>query len=211
MKQVDCVVFDIGNVLVRWEPQRCYRLLGYTDAETAAIIAETGLMEINHRVLDAGGSFEEATSGLAERFPDHASFVRAWHTHWAEMLDGAIEPNVQIIAELKQAGIPVHAISNFNDEKFEIACTYYPFLNSFDGRIISGYEGVVKPDREIFELYLDRHQQTASRAVFVDDSSANIAVAQELGFQTVHYRESGVDLRAELVKLGVLPERTDQQ
>src|ERR1700761_6824959 len=99
--KIDCVVFDIGNVLLRWSPFNLYRQMGFSDAETTAILAETGLPELNHRVLDAGAPYTETIAGLASRFPKHADFVTAFDQRWEETLGGAIEANVAILRALK--------------------------------------------------------------------------------------------------------------
>ena len=109
MKQIDCVVFDIGNVLVRWDPRNLYKRMGYSDADTISILAEIGLPEINHRVLDAGGPFPATLEHLVERFPRHAAFIRAFDSRWMETLGGVIPGSVAIFHRLKQAGVPVHA------------------------------------------------------------------------------------------------------
>lgn len=203
MGHIDCVVFDIGNVLIRWDPCNLYRRMGYADSRTAAILAETRLLEVNHRMLDAGAPCKATITDLAARFPEHAAFIRAFDARWSEMLDGHIEASVELLEDLKRAGLPVYALSNFNREKFELARTVFPFLDGFDDLIISGDVGVVKPDAEIFELLIRRRKLDPRRVVFVDDSLANIATARQLGFVTIHFTEHRVDLRGELVRLGV--------
>jgi 2-haloacid dehalogenase len=201
--QIDCVVFDIGNVLVRWDPRNLYRRLGYADPETAAILAEVGLLEINHRILDAGGQFAATLELLVERFPQRAQFIRAFDARWADLLGGPIEANVAILKRLKQAGVPVHAISNFNRPKFDIARNLFPFLNAFDELVLSGDVGLVKPDPAIFELLIHRRGLDVRRTVFIDDTLDNIAAATKLGFATIHFREAHTDLTAELLRLGL--------
>jgi FMN phosphatase YigB (HAD superfamily) len=206
VREIDCVVFDIGNVLVRWDPRNLYRRLGYADPETASILAEVGLLEINHRILDAGGPFAATLEALVERFPHHAQFIRAFDTRWVELLGGPIDDSVAIFKRLKQAGIPVHAISNYSREKFDITRSLFPFLNAFDELVLSGDVGLVKPDLAIFELLIDRRSLDVRRTVFVDDSLANVAAAAKLGFATIHFGETRTDLRAELLRLGVRKE-----
>ena len=206
MRQIDCVVFDIGNVLVRWDPRNLYRRMGYPDAETTSILAEIGLLEINHRVLDAGGRFAATLEPLVVRFPQHAEFIRAFDTRWVELLGGAIGATVAIFERLKQAGVPVHALSNYNREKFDIARTHFPFLNAFDELLLSGDVGLVKPDAEIFELLIRRSGLDVGRTVFIDDSADNVATANQLGFATIHFKETATDLRAELLHLGLQEE-----
>ena len=204
--QIDCVVFDIGNVLVRWHPRNLYSRMGYPEQETTSILAEVGLLELNHRVLDAGGAFGASLEPLVERFPQHADFIRAFDTRWVELLGGAIAPSVAIFESLKQAGAPVHAISNYNREKFDIARALFPFLNTFDELVLSGDVGLVKPDAEIFELLIRRRHLDVSRTVFIDNSVDNVATADRLGFATIHFNETTTDLRAELLRLGLRAE-----
>lgn len=199
---IDSVVFDIGNVLIRWDPKNLYRQMGYSDARTDAIMVETRLPEINHSELDAGAPYGETCERLAANFPQHAEFILAFHTGWPQMLGGAITENVTIQAELRQAGMPVHAISNFSREKFEIARVEFPFLDHFDELVVSGDVGMVKPDAAIFKLLIERSGIAPARSIFIDDSAANIATAQELGFLTVHFAEGRTDLRRELKALG---------
>jgi 2-haloacid dehalogenase len=203
VRQIDCVVFDIGNVLVRWDPRNLYRRMGYADAETTSIIAEIGLLEINHRVLDAGGAFHSTLETLVTRFPQHAKFIRAFDARWIELLGGAIDDSRDTMQALKSIGVPVHAISNYNREKFDIARTLFPFLNDFDELVLSGDVRLVKPDAEIFELLIRRRNLEVGRTVFIDDAAANVATADHLGFLTIHFKESTTDLRAELRRLGL--------
>jgi 2-haloacid dehalogenase len=203
VSQIDCVVFDIGNVLIRWDPRNLYGRMGYADAAMASIMAETGLPEINHRVLDAGGPFGATLENLAARFPHHAEFIRAFDTRWVEMLGGAIAASMAMLGKLKRAGVPVHAISNFSREKFDIARDLFPFLNDFDELVLSGDVGLVKPGAEIFELLIRRRNLDVGRTVFIDDSSDNVATARHLGFATIHFQENTTDLGAELRRLGL--------
>ena len=204
MREADCVVFDIGNVLVRWHPQNLYRRMGYSDAETAAILAETRLIEINHRVLDAGkGRFGPVMAELADRHPAHAAFLRAFDERWTELLGGPIEANVRLLAELKRAGVPVHAISNFSREKFDLTRAMYPFLDGFDELVLSGDVGLVKPDREIFDLLVSRRGIDPGRAVFIDDVADNIAAARRVGFRGILFEDGRTDVQLALLELGI--------
>jgi 2-haloacid dehalogenase len=203
MSGINCVVFDIGNVLVRWDPRNLYRRMGYLDRETAAILTEIGLLEINHRVLDAGAQFSATLEPLVECFPRHAEFIRAFDLRWAESLGGTIDGSVAIFHRLKQAGVPVHALSNYNRQKFDIACELFPFLRTFDELVLSGDVGLVKPDAEIFELLISRCGLDVGRTVFIDDLIANVATAARLGFATIHFNENTTDLAAELLRHGL--------
>jgi HAD superfamily hydrolase (TIGR01509 family) len=207
---INCVVFDIGNVLVRWDPCNLYRRMGYLDWETAAILTEIGLLEINHRVLDAGGPFPATLERLVERFPRHAKFIRAFDTRWVESLGGTIPGSVAIFDRLKQAGVPVHALSNYNRQKFDMACKLFPFLEAFDELVLSGDVGLVKPDAQIFELLIRRCGLDVGRTAFIDDSIANVATAARLGFATIHFNEKTTDLGGELLRLGLHAEALSQ-
>jgi 2-haloacid dehalogenase len=200
---INCVVFDIGNVLVRWDPCNLYRCMGYLDSETAAILTEIGLLEINHRVLDAGGPFPATLELLVERFPRHAEFIRAFDSRWVETLGGIIPSSVAILHRLKQAGVPVHALSNYNRQKFDIARELFPFLMTFDELVLSGDVGLVKPDAAIFEHLISRCGLDVGRTAFIDDIMANVATAGRLGFATIHFNEKTTDLGAELLRLGL--------
>jgi HAD superfamily hydrolase (TIGR01509 family) len=187
--------------------------MGYSDAETASILNEIGLLEINHRVLDAGGPFTATLEALIERFPRHAKFIHAFDERWVDLLGGAIPDTVAILKALKEAGVPVHAISNYNREKFDIARRLFPFLDAFDELILSGDVGVVKPNAEIFKLLIRRRDLDVRRTVFIDDSADNVATAGQLGFATIHFNEATTDLYIELVRLGlpadvIMPKRT---
>jgi 2-haloacid dehalogenase len=114
--------------------------------------------------------------------------------------------SMEIMEKLKRAGVPVHAISNYNREKFDIARTLFPILNDFDELIFSGDVGIVKPDAEIFELLIRRRNLAVCRTVFIDDSAENVATAHRLGFATIHFKENTTDLRAELIRLGLAQE-----
>ena len=211
MRQIDCVAFDIGNVLVRWDPCNLYRRMGYPDAETTSILAEIGLLEINHRVLDAGGAFRPTLEALIARFPQQADFIRAFDARWIDLLGGAIDASVDIMQALKRRGVPIHAISNYNREKFDIARTLFPFLNDFDELVLSGDVGLVKPDAAIFKLLIRRRNLDVCRTVFIDDSADNVATADRLGFATIHFNETTTDLRAELLRLGLPHDLRDRQ
>lgn len=200
---IDAVVFDIGNVLIRWDPFRLYRTMGFADDRTRAMLAETRLLEINHRELDAGAPAAAVISRLASAFPQWRDAIEAFDIRWAEMLGGAIDENVALMAQLKSLGIPVHAISNFSIDKFAIARNRFPFLDSFDERIISAEVGLIKPDPAIFELLIRRRSLEPARTVFIDDSAANIATAQMLGFLPVHVHEEKHDVAAALRRYGV--------
>jgi 2-haloacid dehalogenase len=203
MRQVDTVVFDVGNVLIRWDVHNLYRKMFPNDAAIAAFLEQTKLLVRNHYEFDKGEPFAEGLADLARQFPHHAKPLAAFDERWAECLNGAINGNVTLLRDLKAAGVPVHAITNFNEAKFREAQTIFPFLNEFDETIVSGIEQLIKPEPEIFQVLLARRGLIASQCVFIDDSAANIATAKELGFKTVHYAEGHTDVRSVFQSLGL--------
>jgi 2-haloacid dehalogenase len=198
---IDTVIFDIGNVLIRWDPHNLYRQLFPSAADIRGFLDETGL-EAENSKFDAGKLFAVGTRELADRFPHHAAALLAFDARWSDCLDGAIEENVAVLRDLKAAGTTVHAITNFSAEKFPIAARMFPFLTTFEETIVSGALQMIKPDPAIYKVLLDRRNITPANAVFIDDSAANIATAKTLGLHAIHFVD-GVDLRQSLRNLGV--------
>ncbi|HHK74201.1 MAG TPA: HAD family phosphatase [Rhizobiales bacterium] len=196
--RIEAVVFDIGNVLISWDPCNLYRKMGFADSRTRQILEETALLEVNHRQLDAGAPYRESLEELASQYPQHRDFILAFDTRWTEMLDGAIAPSVAALAKLKAEGVPVYGLSNFSLEKFELARRIFPFLESFDELVISGAIKMVKPDREIFDYLIARCRLDPARSLFIDDNQENISAARELGFDAILFVQGKTDLAHEL-------------
>jgi 2-haloacid dehalogenase len=194
------VVFDVGAVLVDWNPRHLYRRLFDDEVDMERFLAEVCTPEWNSR-LDAGRPFAEAVEELAERYPDQADLIRAYRERWVEMLGGEIEGTVSIVRELRAAGVPVYALSNWSAETYPLTRPLYPFLDELDGVFISGGVGVGKPDPAIFRLFLERFGLEPGRIVFIDDSPANVATAQALGIDTIHFEDAPQTRRA-LARLG---------
>jgi 2-haloacid dehalogenase len=157
-----------------------------------------------HGPHDRGESTAESCALLAEAHPEHASEIWAWMTRGEEMVAGAFEDTVAILTDLADAGIPCYALSNMEAETFPLRFERFAFFGLFDGIVISGLERVAKPDREIFELLLDRFGLDAGTTLFIDDNIGNLAAASALGLATVHYRSSE-GLRRSLCALDLLP------
>jgi 2-haloacid dehalogenase len=199
---ITAVVFDIGNVLIRWDPRHLYRKMGLDTAASAAMMAETGIVDMNIE-FDRGKPFAEGIAELVSRFPHHRTALEAWNTRWVDMLDGAIDANVALLADLRRTGLPVYGLSNFSREKFDVARGLFPFLDTFDHLVVSADVRLVKPDRAIFDHLIAATGCVPAASVFIDDTAANIATAQALGFQTVHVATEAVSVRAHLARLGV--------
>ncbi|MCP1170109.1 HAD family hydrolase [Limimaricola litoreus] len=198
---VEAVVFDIGNVLIEWNPERVY------DAEIgperrAKLFAAVDLHGMNEKV-DLGENFHRQVSTLARAHPERAAEIMLWHDRWIEMASPEIPRSGRLLRALKGRGIPVFALSNFGVETFEIARAHYPVFSEFDALFVSGHLRMAKPDAPIYER-LERETGVApERLLFTDDRKDNIAAAQVRGWRTHHF--TGPDGLAErLVAEGLL-------
>jgi HAD superfamily hydrolase (TIGR01509 family) len=198
MKQV---VFDIGNVLLSWDPRNLYRKL-FDDAVEMERFLGSALAMAFIVETDVVANFAEAITARGRAYPEYAEALRAFDTRWLETLAGPIEENVALLRRLKATGRPVHALSNYAHEKFAQSLKVFPFLNDFDVAVISGREGVAKPDRRIFEILIKRIGAPAGELLFVDDSLKNVEAARAIGIETIHYAQ-GMDLAREFAARGV--------
>ena len=197
------VVFDIGNVLLRWDPRNLYRKTFTDGARMERFLTDAlGMDFIAH--TDVAPDFSGAVEERARAFPEFADELRLYHARWIETIGGPIEENVALLRRLKAAGRPVHALSNFAAETFAIVERQYDFLSEFDTRVISGHVGVVKPDPRIYDILFARAGRRPDELLFIDDSIANVRASQALGMAAIHYRP-GVDLESELRDRGALP------
>jgi len=202
-RQRRIVVFDIGGVLLRWNPRFLYRKLFPGDEQAMEeFLAGVCTVEWNER-QDAGRTFAEANAELVARHPGKADLIEAFGQRFDEMIAGPIEGTVDILGELKRAGAPRYALTNWSAETFPPARARYEFLSWFDGVVVSGEEGVIKPDARIFRILLDRYRIAPEEAVFIDDNPANAAAAHALGIHGIHFRSPEL-LRRELETLGIL-------
>ena len=196
------VVFDLGGVLIDWDPRHLYRKL--FDQDTAM---ERFLDEVCHGAWnleqDRGRSFAEAIREATLRHPDQRAMIEAYHLRWEEMLAGAIEDTVTILEELRDAGCELHALTNWSAETFPHARARFAFLEHFETILVSGEERLIKPDPDIFALLLERIGHPAQACIFIDDSTRNVAGAAALGFDAIRF-ENPRQLRAELVRRGLL-------
>jgi 2-haloacid dehalogenase len=196
------VVFDIGGVLIDWNPAYLYRKLLPDEASVDHFLSNVCSPEWNQQ-FDGGARFSDGVAALSAVHKGKESLIADFHARWHEMLGGEVPGTADVLRELKVDGVPVHAISNWSAETFPIALERFPFLGLFDVLIVSGRERLVKPDSQIFRLFLDRAGLDAADCVFVDDNAANIAAASAIGFHTVHFSDSA-DLRCRLVEYGLL-------
>jgi HAD superfamily hydrolase (TIGR01509 family) len=197
-------VFDLGNVLIRWDPRNLYRKIFGGDAEGMEWFLANVCTQSWNEQHDAGRAIAEGVAELVGRHPQHEVHIRTYYSRWEEMLGGSIDENVAVLQELKGRGTPVYALSNWSAETFPIAEGRFPFLRLFDGIVLSGRERLIKPDPRIYRTLLDRYGLEARRTVFIDDSKTNVAAAAALGIVAVHC-ELGSDLRTLLASAGVAP------
>lgn len=177
MRTPKAVVFDIGNVLMEWHPERLYARLIPDPAARQAFFDETQIFEMNLEV-DRGAPFKEFIYAHAAKFPQYEALIRAWHDKWIEMAAPAIDGTVSILRTLKKRGVTVCALSNFGVESFAYACTVYPFLTEFDIPVISGREETIKPEPRIYEILEERSGLIGQDLFFMDDAPKNVAAAR---------------------------------
>jgi 2-haloacid dehalogenase len=196
------VIFDLGGVLVDWNPRYLYRKLFTDPAEMERFLAEVCTTAWNLR-QDAGRPFAEAVAELIAQHPAQAEMIRAYHERWPETLGEEIADSVAILGELKAAGRRLYALTNWSHETFPIARTRFAFLTWFDGIVVSGEERMIKPDPRLFGTLLARHHVDPTQAVFIDDNAANVEAAVALGMHGIEFR-SPAQLRAALAAVGLV-------
>jgi len=205
-KPIDTVIFDLGNVLIGWDPRRLYRQLIEDEAQMEWFLREVCNSEWNEQ-QDAGRPWTEATASLRGRFPEHAELIDAYHLRWEETLIGAMEDSVALLAELRARGVRLLALTNWSQETFPVARQRFEFLQWFEGIVVSGEERLIKPDPRIYQRLLERYAVDPSTALYIDDSARNVAAAESLGMQGWWFR--GADgLREQLIELELLQPST---
>ncbi|AUJ65074.1 haloacid dehalogenase [Aestuarium zhoushanense] len=179
---IEAVVFDIGNVLIEWNPERVYdRVIGVERRK--AMFEAVDLHGMNDQV-DRGQNWYDAVSECAAQNPDWHDEIMMWHERWLEMASPAIDHSVRLLRALRSKGVPVFALSNFGIQTFEIGEREYPFLEEFDRRYISGHMGEVKPEPEIYRMLEDDCGVAPTALLFADDRADNIAAAAARGWNT---------------------------
>lgn len=199
--RIDTVVFDIGNVLITWDPRWLFRKLLPDDGAIERFMTETDFVGWNV-AHDAGQRFADGIARHGEKFPHHRHLFQAFFDRWEETLGGPIADSVALSRELRGAGYRTLALTNFSAETFPRAVRLHPFLSEFEGVVVSGREGLIKPDPAIYHCLCARYQVEPQRAVFIDDSLPNVHAAQAVGMHAIHFTPQ-TRLRKELEALGV--------
>ena len=195
-------VFDLGGVLLDWNPRHLYRKLFTDETAMEQFLATVCTTEWNKR-QDAGRSFADAVRELLPLHGDKRELIEAFGERFGEMVAGPIPGAVEILAELKDRGVPLFAITNWSAETFPAQRDRFPFISWFRGIVVSGSEGVIKPDPRIFQILCERYGIAPKSAIFVDDVADNAAAAAALGIRGIHFR-SPAQLHEELTALGLL-------
>ena len=196
------VVFDLGGVLIDWNPRYLYRKLFDDETAMETFLADVVSPEWNGQ-QDSGRTWAEAVEVLSREHPEQRDLIAAYWHRWQETLGDAIAPTVAILEELREAGVRLYALSNWSAETFPVARPRYPFLEWFDGIVISGEEKVAKPDPVIFRHLLDRYGLDPATTVFIDDSEANVRAAAAEGMTSLRFVDAAT-LREDLRRLGLL-------
>ncbi|QNE16700.1 HAD family phosphatase [Kribbella qitaiheensis] len=200
-QRVDVVVFDIGGVLLDWSPDYLYGELIPDAAEREHFLTNVANGEWNKQ-QDAGRSWSEAVSELSALHPEHAEWIEAYDKGWLKMVNGLFEDTVGLVTEIRERGIPNYALTNFSDEKWEVAKASFPILAGFDGEVVSGVELTTKPDEKIYRILLERFDLDPARTFYTDDVQLNVDGARAVGIDAELFTDAAT-LRAHLRKRGL--------
>jgi 2-haloacid dehalogenase len=204
MTKRSVAVFDLGGVLIDWNPRYLYRnLFGGDDGAMERFLATICTHNWNVQ-QDAGRSLAEACALLKSQHPDQNKMIDAWLERYEEMLGDPIQGTVEVLAELRSNAIPIYALSNWSTETFPAALKRFDFLRWFDGILLSGQVRLVKPDPRIYHRFFETHAVDPIQAIFIDDLKANVETATALGMQGIQFTDAPA-LRRELESIGLLP------
>lgn len=200
---IETVVFDLGGVLVDWNPRYLFRKLMKDELEIEAFLSEVCTSDWNER-QDEGRSLSEATEELVKLHPHREEHIRAYYGRWVETLGGPIQGTVEILEEIHRAKThPLYALSNWSAETFPKARAMYPFLGLFKSVLLSGEEKMIKPNPKFYGLLTSRFGVVPERSIFIDDNARNIEAGRALGFVTHHFKSPEL-LRRHLEELGII-------
>ncbi len=200
---INTIIFDLGAVLIDWNPRYMYRTLFTDEQEMIDFLANICTSDWNEE-QDAGRSLQEGTDLLVAQFPEHEANIRAFYSRWIEMLGEPFHDTVEIFKQLKESGkYKIYALTNWSAETFPMARERFDFLGWFDGIVVSGAEKMRKPTPAFYQTLLDRYHVNADEALFIDDNYRNILAAEKMGIKCIHFTSAEV-LEEELKRLKVL-------
>lgn len=197
------IIFDLGGVLIDWNPRYLYREVFKSEEEMEYFLQYVCSPEWNSR-LDAGLPFEQAVAERSQEFPHYSREIRLYHIEWEKMLKGEISPMVELFRRFRaQREFRIYALTNWSSETFPLAQRRFSFLGEFDGILVSGAEKMIKPNPKIFQLLLERFQLEAESCLYLDDNLENVRAATELGFLALHFHDA-FTFKNQLRQLGLL-------
>ena len=200
---INTIIFDLGGVLIDWNPRYLYRKIFSTEEEITWFLENVCTPEWNDQ-QDGGRSFEEATTELIAKFPDHELAIRAWYERWQETIGGRIHETVDLLSAIKESKrYKLYALTNWSAETFPWALANFDFLHWFDGIVVSGVEKSRKPFPEFYQILFDRYQINPAQAIFIDDNIKNVEGALKIGLPTIHL-QSAEQTKKELAKVKVI-------
>jgi 2-haloacid dehalogenase len=204
MAKINTIIFDLGNVLIDWNPLHVFDENYFDSLEKRDyFFTHICTMDWNEQ-QDEGRSIVEATQELIGKFPEWEQPIRDYYGRWTEMLGGPINESVEIFRQLKESGkYKIYALTNWQTGLFDIALVRYNFLHWFDGRVVSGEEKLRKPFPEFYQRLLDRYAVNPAKAIFIDDNLRNIKAAESMGIKSIHFTSSA-KLNSELIEIGIL-------
>ncbi|MEV6416038.1 HAD family phosphatase [Kribbella sp. NPDC051718] len=200
-RSVDDVVFDIGGVLLDWNPEYLYRELIPDAGQRAHFLSKIATPEWNLQ-MDAGRRWADAVAELSSLHPEHAEWIEAYDTGWLKMVGGLIEDTAELLTELRAQGVPTYALTNFSAEKWEVAKQAFPILAGFTGEVVSGTEQTIKPDQKIYRILLERYDLDPARSFYTDDKDYNIVAARAVGLDAEVFTDAAT-LRRQLRERGL--------
>ncbi len=184
------IIFDFGGVLLDWNPRYLYKSYFNNDQEMEHFLADICNGEWNIK-QDAGRPFAEAVKELQAKYPEYAEAIQMYDDDWEKMLKCELPESIDLLKELKSMGYGIYGLTNWSAEKIGYAFANYSFFSLFDGIVVSGVEKVVKPDRKIYEILLERYSLKPGECVFIDDNQDNVDMAKVLGINAIRFDNIG--------------------
>lgn len=203
MKNIETVVFDLGGVLIDWNPLHLYNKIFENPKKARSFIDEICTLDWNEQ-QDGGRTIKEGTDWLITKHPEYSEEIKAYYDRWEEMLSGPIWGSVEILNQLYHNKIHrLYALTNWSAETWPTALKLFDFLHHFEGVLVSGQEGLKKPDHKIYHLLFEKFDIIPDKAVFIDDNLRNIKAAEEVGLNTIHFKDP-IDLKEKLSVLQII-------
>lgn len=203
MAAIDTIIFDLGGVLIDWNPKYVYRGVFNGDEKKVDWFLNTICTTDWNMAHDAGRPLKEGTELLVEQFPEYEEWIRIYYNEWPNMLGGPIDETVALLKQLKNIEThKIYALTNWSAETFPIALERFDFLQLFEGIVVSGDEKTRKPFKDIYDITLNRYSITPEKAVFIDDNRSNVEAAIKCGIHGIHFKNAE-QLEKKLTELNV--------